>query len=119
MTKTNYKEMQSNNSTEVFVPLFNTTWELPLYAAFNTMRESDVPSCWMKGTHNSSSDWFKLQHTEIIHKTYKFKYNIPAVVKNSGEYAVKCLGIDWDDPSQSALKVETTKILRITFVQGW
>ena len=119
MTKSNYGEMRSSDLTDVFVPLFNKTWELPLYAAFNTMRAFDVPSCWVKkNPHNSESGWEKLQHKKVIHKTYKFKYDILATVKNSGEYKVKCVGMNWDDPRQKALKVETTKSLRIKFIQG-
>ena len=118
MTKTNYLEMRSSDKTQVFVPLFNKTWELPLYAAFYTMIQSAAPKCWVRGPHSQESGWLELQHTEIIHQTYKFKYNITAEVGNSGEYAVKCSGTNWDEPRQKATQVDTIKSLKVTFIQG-
>ena len=118
MTKSNYHEMRSNDETEVFVPVFDKAWELPLYAAFSTMLADDVPSCWVKGPHIPGADWLKLQHTEQIHQTYKFRHNITAEIGNSGEYTIKCLGMNWDDPGQKAFKIDIIKSLKITFIRG-
>ena len=117
MTHSNYEEMRANGSTEVFVPLFRDTWELPLYAAFNTMLATDVPACWVKGPHKTA-DWTKLNHTELIHQAYIFKHSVKAVARNSGEYVIKCSGKNWDEPSQTSRTVDITKSLKVTFIQG-
>ena len=118
MTRTNYQEMRSNGATEVFVPLFDKMWSLPLYAAFNTMTAADVPSCFVKTPHSSDTDWSKLQHRDAIHQIYRFKYNITAIAKNSGEYRIKCSGINWDEPNQKSSKIAILKSLKITFIHG-
>ena len=118
MTKPNYQEMRSKDTTEVFVPLFDKVWELPLYAAVYNMLTSDVPSCSIRTPFNSGSSWSKLQHTETIYQAYKFKYNINAAVDNSGEYVVKCSGTNWDEPGHKSMKVWMTKSLKITFIQS-
>lgn len=117
MSRSNYREMRTKGVTEVFVPLFQKSWELPLYAAFNTMLAADTPSCLVKGPHRTA-DWTKLNRTEIIHQAYKFKYSIKAAARNSGEYAFKCSGRNWDEPTQTARAVDINKTLKITFIQG-
>ena len=116
MTKSNYLEMRLNGSTEVFVPLFDKEWTLPIYATFNDVVASDIPSCFAKTPR--SSDWFKLKPTGAIHQAYRFKLNIKAVAQNAGEHKIKCLGRNWDEPSQETWKVELVKSLKISFVQG-
>ena len=118
MTKSNYQEMRLKGTTEVFVPLFNKKWDLLLYAAFNAVLAADIPSCFVKTPHSSDSEWSKLQHSQIIHQTYKFKYNITAAAKNAGEYQIKCSGMNWNEPSQKTMKLEIKKSLKVTFIQG-
>ena len=119
MTKRNYQEMRSEKgATEVFVPLFNKTWTLPLYATFHTVIATDTPSCFVMNPHSSGSSWFKLQHGDVIHQIYIFKYDIMATVTNSAEYRIKCSGMNWDEPSQKTSKIEIIKSLKITFFQG-
>ena len=118
MTKRNYQEMRSNQgATEVFVPLFNRTWSLPLYAIFHTVVAADVPSCFLMNPHSSGSG-FKLQHRDVVHQIYVFKYDIIAMVENGREYRIKCSGMNWDEPSQKTSKIEIITSLKITFSQG-
>ena len=119
MTKKNYQEMRSKKGvTEVFVPLFNkTTWSLPVRATFHTVIGGDVPSCFIMYPHSSDSG-FKLQHSDVIHQIYVFKYDIVATIANSREYRIKCSGMNWDEPNQKASKIEIIKSLKITFFQG-
>ena len=117
MTRSNYQEMRTNGTTEVFFPLFKDTWELPLYATFNTMLATDIPMCWVKGPHKSA-DWAKLNYTETIRQAYIFKHSVSAVARNSGEYVIKCSGRNWNEPNQTSQTVDITKSLKVTFIQG-
>lgn len=118
MTKLNYQEMRLKGATEVFVPLFNKTWNLPLHASFNTIVAGDVPSCFLKSPHCSDLSCTKLQHSDVIYQTYRFTYNVKAMVKYTGEYRIMCSGMNWDEPSQKTSKIEIIKSLKITFFQG-
>lgn len=120
MTKQNYNEMRSTDTTEVIIPLFKEPYWLPIVTVFYHGSRSESTKCYFKTPFYTEriTDEVEPSVSESYPLVYKYTNYVEALEENSGVYTVSCSGMNWDDFGPRNWTIELSKSLKIKFIRG-
>ena len=112
MTKRNYEEMKETGSTEVFVPLLESPYEISMtYSVYHPRRGYTCSALtpWGLARFKRAYYWTHFAH---------YKLDIPVLPAHAGKYKVHCVGKYLYTPMNQEFDSEDIKSLKLTFIKG-
>lgn len=113
MTIENYQEMRRNDITNVMIPLFKDSYQLPIYATLFNPYSKNIRCYFQTPSDSNKGSRTLMKHQVLGRYTYKFTAHVTSTQDASGVYNITC-----PVHSGGSSEYSVSKALNVTFISG-